>query len=141
MIQFDPMANLAPLILKQIEGQSVSHIRERGHEVIYDETVLPKMVESKDWTVSCTDQWDKRELRNLHNIQGVELGKIFAKLDPWLQMAATAEFAMHGEDEKAREFIQTLFQDTPEAENNLTTYFGEDVMEALKAESKNRPEA
>lgn len=127
------MAELAPLILKRIEGQYGSHRVESGIAIVFDMDKLPTMTEVTDWSISGTRQWNKEALTGLQQTPAYELGQGFAESDDaWIHMAAIAEIAMHGEDARAREFTRGLLEKNPEAELYLLDYFGDDIVEYLK---------
>jgi hypothetical protein len=128
------MANLAPLILKQIEGQSGSFHKEQGRVTIFNETKLPIMQVVTDWDISATEQWSKEELEAIRDCSVPDLINALAeKQDSWLNMGVISELVMHGNEAKAIEFTQMLLQVTPEAEKPLEELFGRGVMTSLKS--------
>lgn len=128
------MGTLAQLFIARVQGQAQSHRREQSAAIIFDEQVMPSLQESPDWNTSGTRQWNKDDLAWLQTTPPDEIAADLAQTkDPWIQMAAITELAMHGEYDRAKRLVQNLLVIQPTAETPLTGYFGDEIMNTLKA--------
>lgn len=92
------------------------------------------MQEVGDWSQSGTGLLDHRALRLLQSVPATELGHLCARNpEPLMHVTSIGELAMHSADDKAKQFARSLFQANPDMERVLTSYFGQKIMEFLKA--------
>lgn len=118
---------IAEKVLRRISNQAIPQTRVEGMAVVFDETILPAMEMTSDWTISGTSQWSRRELGLLQSSSVKDLGKILSKAGSWVLMAGVSELLMHGEEERAKTVAIEAVRREPGNIRTFNHYFGEEI--------------
>jgi hypothetical protein len=124
------MGNLGQKMV--LRSQTGRHPNETEAGIFFRDEKLPTLHETTDWADTATGQWQTDELAVIEN---AEPAALVAWINPqpkdgpntWLVMGVTAELALHGEDEKAKQFAQELLTQHPEAQYVFNDFFGPEI--------------